>query len=97
MEKVYYVYILFSQRNGTLYLGVANDLVRRVFEHKNKLVEGFSCKYDVDKLGYFEEYASIADAIKREKQLKPWKREWKLELVEKFNPDWRDLYVDINN
>ncbi len=88
----YYVYILASQRNGTLYIGVTNDLRKRVYEHKNDLVEGFTKKYQVHKLVYFEETFDIESAIKREKQLKAWKRKWKLELIEKSNPNWDDLY-----
>lgn len=92
---MYYVYILFNKRNGTLYTGVTDDLVRRVYEHKNKLLNGFSSKYDVDKLGYFEYHQHIEEAITREKQIKTWLRKWKLELIEKDNPDWSDLYNDI--
>jgi putative endonuclease len=91
MSGSYLVYILASQRNGTLYVGVTNDLVRRMSEHKAKLVPGFTRKYGVDKLAYFEEYASILDARARERSLKRWNRSWKLELIEKFNPQWRDL------
>jgi putative endonuclease len=91
MSGSYLVYILASQRNGTLYVGVTNDLVRRMSEHKAKLVPGFTRKYGVDKLVYFEEYASILDARARERSLKRWNRSWKLELIEKFNPQWRDL------
>lgn len=92
---MYYVYILFNKRNGTLYTGVTDDLVRRVYEHKNKLLNGFSSKYDVDKLGYFECHQYIEEAITREKQIKTWLRKWKLELIEKDNPNWSDLYNDI--
>ena len=93
--KKYYVYILFSNNNGTLYTGVTSNLVKRVYEHKQKLVEGFSKKYSVDKLGYFEIYESIEQAIEREKQLKNWKREWKISLIEKDNSKWEDLYYSI--
>ncbi len=93
--KKYYVYILFSNKNGTLYTGVTSNLVKRVYEHKQKLVEGFSKKYSVDKLGYFEIYESIEQAIEREKQLKNWKREWKISLIEKDNSKWEDLYYSI--
>ncbi len=88
----YYVYILASQRNGTLYIGVTNNLRKRIYEHKNDLVEGFTKKYQVHELVYFEETSDIESAIKREKQLKAWKRKWKLELIEKSNPNWDDLY-----
>ena len=91
MKKTYYVYILASQRNGTLYLGVTNDLTRRVLEHKYKVIKGFTEKYNVDRLVYYEDYRDIEEAIKREKQLKKWNREWKLKLIEKDNPDWNDL------
>ncbi len=92
---MYFVYILASKRNGTLYIGVTSDLVKRVYEHKNDLVEGFTKKYQVHQLVYYEVTDDIESAIVREKQLKVWKRGWKLELVEKMNPDWRDLYEDI--
>lgn len=91
----YYVYILASHRNGTLYIGVTKDLLKRVWEHKNKIIKGFTQKYGVDLLVYFEETNDINSAIKREKQLKTWNRSWKLELIEKSNPNWRDLYRDI--
>jgi putative endonuclease len=84
-----------SDRNGTLYIGFTNDLIRRVYEHKNRLITGFTSKYGVDKLVYYESTDSIVNGIIREKQLKWWKRKWKLKLIEDFNPDWRDLYEDI--
>ncbi len=90
--KKYFVYILASKRNGTLYIGVTNNIVRRVFEHKNNLIEGFTKKYQIHSLVYFEQYNNIEHALKREKQLKWWKRKWKLELIEKSNPEWEDLY-----
>ena len=90
-----YVYILFNKRNGTLYVGVTNDLVRRVYEHKNKLVEGFTKTYNVDKLGYYEVFDDIENAIKREKALKGGSRLRKLQLIESINPDWEDLYGKI--
>ncbi|MEW6051323.1 MAG: GIY-YIG nuclease family protein [Candidatus Zixiibacteriota bacterium] len=91
----YYVYILASKRNGTLYIGMTNDLARRVFEHKNKLTPGFTAHYGVHTLVYFESFGSPQDAIAREKQLKWWKREWKIALIERFNPSWRDLYEEM--
>ncbi len=91
----YYVYILASQRNGTLYIGVTNDLLRRVQEHKDGEIEGFTKKYKVNQLVYYEDTDDISIAIVREKQLKAWKRAWKLRLIEKDNPEWRDLYKDI--
>ena len=84
----YYLYILSNKKNGTLYIGVTNNLERRMFEHKNKLVEGFSEKYDLSKLMYFETYQYINDVIKREKNMKKWKREWKINLIEEDNPNW---------
>jgi putative endonuclease len=90
-----YVYILASKRNGTLYIGVTNDLLRRISEHKEGVAEGFTRKYGVKMLVYFEELASIVGAIEREKQLKHWLRRWKLELIERANPEWRDLWEDV--
>ena len=93
MEKKAYVYILFNRRNGTLYTGVTSMLKRRVFEHKTKLhPESFTAKYNIDKLGYYEEYVSIKEAIEREKQIKAGSRATKLALIEGMNPDWEDLY-----
>ena len=94
--KNYFVYILASKRNGTLYIGVTNDLVRRVWEHKNNKIEGFTKRYKVHNLVYYEYTDDVRSAIEREKQLKKWKREWKLELIEKENPEWEDLYYQIN-
>jgi putative endonuclease len=91
----YYVYIIASKRNGTLYIGVTNDLIRRIAEHKNGRVEGFSKRYKINQLVYYEESADIASAIVREKRLKKWKRAWKLRLIEEENPGWRDLYQDL--
>ncbi|MFZ3031609.1 MAG: GIY-YIG nuclease family protein [Candidatus Moraniibacteriota bacterium] len=90
--KTYYVYILASQRNGTLYVGVTSDLLKRIWEHKNKKVKGFTEKYGVDMLVYFEETNDVRSALEREKILKKWRRAWKLELIEKENPEWKDLY-----
>jgi len=91
----YYVYILASQRNGTLYVGVTNDLIRRGHEHRHKLAEGFTAKYGVDRLVWFESTDSIEAAITREKQLKHWNRAWKIALIEKSNPQWLDLYPGL--
>ena len=91
----YYVYILASKRNGTLYIGVTNNLIERVWQHKNKVVDGFTKKYGVDKLVYYETISDIESAIKREKQLKNWHRQWKINLIQSKNPQWRDLYEDI--
>ena len=90
-----YIYILFNKRNGTLYVGVTSDLVKRVYEHKCKLVEGFTKKYNVDKLGYYEVTDNILSAIEREKQLKSGSRQKKIDLIEKTNPEWKDLYSEI--
>ena len=93
--KKYYVYILFSKRNGTLYVGVTNDLIRRVKEHKEKIIETFTQKHQVDKLGYFEEFPNVEFAIEREKQIKGKKRQYKVDLIESKNPDWKDLFAEI--
>lgn len=93
--KNYYVYILAGRRNGTLYIGVTNDLVRRVYEHKYGLVSGFTKRYHVHILVYYEQWQDVTQAILREKQLKKWKRKWKLVLVEESNPDWLDLYSEL--
>lgn len=91
MDKQYYVYILTNLNNTTLYIGVTNDLKRRLYEHKNKLIEGFTSKYNLDKLVYFEITESIESAINREKQLKRWHRDWKINLIKEGNPDFYDL------
>ena len=93
--KYSYVYILFSKRNGTLYIGVTSDLVKRVYQHKNKLADGFTKKYNVDKLGYYEVFEDITKAIEREKKLKNSPRKKKLDLIEINNPEWNDLYYEI--
>jgi putative endonuclease len=94
-DKQYFVYILANQRNGTLYVGVTSDLIKRVYEHKNNLVSGFTQRYNIHRLVYFEAAGDIDSAISREKQIKKWYRTWKIELIEKNNPDWRDLYFDM--
>ena len=92
-DRKAYVYILFNRRNGTLYTGVTSFLKRRVYEHKNKIhPESFTAKYDVDKLGYFEEFVSIKEAIEREKQIKGGSRVSKIALIEGLNPEWKDLF-----
>jgi len=93
--KNYFVYILASGRNGTLYIGVTSNLIRRVWEHKEKLVDGFTKKYGISRLVYYEIAMDIKAAIRREKLLKSWNRKWKLELVEKENPNWEDLYFNL--
>lgn len=92
MSKTYYVYIMASAKNGTLYIGVTNDIGRRAGEHREGLVPGFTKKHDVKKLVYFESFADIGLAIGRETRLKKWKRRWKMELIEKANPAWNDLF-----
>ncbi len=95
MEKLPCVYILASKRNGTLYTGVTSNLVKRVYEHKNGLADGFTKKYGVHHLVYFELHEDMLAAISREKQIKKWNRAWKRELIEKNNPAWKDLYDSI--
>ena len=92
--KSYYVYILASKRNGTLYIGFTDDLQRRVREHKEKSVSGFTAKYNINLLVYYEEYDNSDDAFIRERRMKKWKRNWKLKLIEKHNPNWEDLAKD---
>jgi putative endonuclease len=93
--KEYYVYIMASTRNGTLYTGVTSGLVRRVWEHKSGEIKGFTSKYKVNQLVYYEMHGDITEAIKREKNIQAWKRSWKLNLIEKNNPYWNDLYESI--
>jgi putative endonuclease len=96
MDRAYCVYLLASQRNGTLYIGVTNDFARRVYQHKMKQLPGFTSRYNVHMLVWYETYADINEAIAREKQLKKWERRWKLELIESVNPTWKDLYFELN-
>jgi len=93
--KNYYVYILASKKNGTLYIGATNNLLKRVYEHKSKMVEGFTKKYNIHKLVYYEQTNSIQSALSREKQLKKRYRKWKIELIEEMNPDWKNLYYEL--
>ena len=90
-----YVYILANQRNGTLYIGVTSDLIKRVYEHKCNFADGFTKKHNVHNLVYYEIHAEIEQAISREKQIKKWNRAWKLRLIEENNPEWKDLYDKI--
>ncbi len=92
----YFVYLLASDKKGTLYIGVTNNLERRVLEHKAKVHKGFTEKYDVNKLVWFEELSDISVAIETEKRMKGWRRAWKIELIEKNNPKWKDLYPEVN-
>ncbi|MBR1192371.1 GIY-YIG nuclease family protein [Bradyrhizobium sp. AUGA SZCCT0160] len=94
--RPFFVYILENKRNGTLYIGVTNNLARRIAEHKAKLVPGFTRKYGVDLLVYFEAFDSVLEARAREHAMKRWRRAWKIELIEKLNPDWRDLANELN-
>jgi len=93
----YYVYLLASKKHGTLYLGVTNDIVRRGYEHRTKAVQGFTKRYSVDKLVWFEIYDDAISAIAREKELKKWRRDWKIRLIEEENPEWVDLYPGISD
>ena len=95
MMRQYYVYIMASERNGTLYIGVTNDLIRRACQHRHNLLGGFTAKYRVHRLVYCEVHEDIGQALMREKQMKKWRRQWKLRLIEKENPDWADLYDRI--
>lgn len=92
---MYYVYILASKRNGTLYIGVTNDLKRRHYEHETKAVESFTAKYNVHMLVYYKQTEDVESAIRHEKQLKRWNRKWKLDLIEKTNPEWKDLSQEL--
>lgn len=94
---IYYVYILASQKNGTLYIGMTNDLQKRVYEHKTGIVKGFTQKYGVGMLVYFEEFQQVQEAIQRENNMKKWKRAWKLRIIEEENPKWNDLAKDWYN
>jgi len=95
VSNSYYVYILASKKNGTLYIGVTNDLQRRIYEHKQDLIKGFTSKYKVYILVYFEVTTDVKSALEREKQLKKWNRQWKIDLIEKMNNDWKDLYSKL--
>jgi len=94
-DKTFYVYILASKPYGTLYIGVTSDLIQRIYQHKNKIIKGFTSKYNVDKLVYYELFCDAYDAFKREKQMKRWYRQWKINLIEKDNPHWEDLYYEL--
>jgi putative endonuclease len=93
--KQYYVYILASKKNGTLYIGVTSDLVKRIYEHKQNLVDGFTKEHDVHLLVYYEAHQDVEEAILREKQMKKWNRKWKMRLIEEKNPEWKDLNDEI--
>jgi putative endonuclease len=95
VEKQPAVYILTNKRNGTLYIGVTSDLIKRVWEHKNSMVSGFTKKYNLNQLVWYELHENMESAILREKRLKEYKRSWKLKLIENMNPDWQDLYDSI--
>lgn len=97
LGKQFYVYILASKRNGTLYTGVTSDLLKRVWEHKEGLIRGFTKKYNIKKLVYYEICDDATSAITREKRIKKWRRKWKLRLIEERNPQWKDLYDEILN
>ena len=89
------VYLLASCRNGTLYVGVTSDLIQRIWQHKNKQADGFTKRYEIDVLVWFEQHSTMESAIAREKVIKHWERKWKLNLIEKTNPDWCDLYAEL--
>jgi putative endonuclease len=95
MKEHFFVYILASERNGTLYIGLTSNLPKRIAEHKNGIIKGFTSKYNVKNLMHYEIFDDFDNAVKREKAMKAWKRAWKLELIEKHNPDWQDLYEEI--
>ncbi|HOO82115.1 MAG TPA: GIY-YIG nuclease family protein [Alphaproteobacteria bacterium] len=95
MPKQYYVYILSKARNSTFYVGITSDLPRRIWEHKNEVADGFTKKYGIKTLVYYEVHDDPETAIRREKRLKKWPREWKMKIIEEMNPDWKDLYEDI--
>jgi putative endonuclease len=97
VEKQFYVYILTNARNGTLYTGVTNDLLRRVWEHKNGVVEGFTKQHELEKLVWYEIHANAYEAITREKRIKAWKRDWKKRIIEEMNPYWNDLYDSLQS
>jgi len=94
-KKYYYVYIMASKPNGTLYIGMTDDLIQRVIQHKQGLIPGFTKTYGVKMLVYYEQTELVLSAIAREKQLKKWKREWKIRLIESMNPEWKDLYEEL--
>ena len=94
--QYFFVYILASKRNGTLYIGSTDDLIGRVWQHKNKVFKGFTSQYDVDKLVWYEPHDTRASAFTRERQIKEWKRAWKLKLIERENPKWEDLYTTLS-
>jgi putative endonuclease len=91
----YYVYILANKRNGTLYVGMTKDIAKRAVRHKDRRANQFAAKYDVDKLVYYEKYKSLEEAVKREKQAKKWRREWKIKMIERRNPEWKDLVGEV--
>ena len=95
MQHRYWVYLMASRRNGTLYVGMTNDLPRRVYEHKEKLFSGFTARYDVNLLVWYEEHRYVGNAIQREKNIKHWPRAWKLKLIEDLNPEWNDLDLHL--
>lgn len=95
MKEHFYVYILSSVHNRVLYIGMTSELPKRVWEHKNKVIKGFTAKYNVDRLVYYEVHDNAEAAISRERAMKEWKRAWKVDLIEKENPEWRDLYESI--
>ena len=96
MTKQFHVYIMSNRRDGTLYIGVTGDFLKRIHQHREKLIGGFTKKYNLTRLVYFESYDDPENAILREKRMKKWNRVWKIELIERFNPEWRDLYDTLS-
>ena len=94
--KQYFVYILASHRNGTLYVGSTSNLIQRIWQHKNNVFSGFTAKYRVHQLVYYEELQNIIEMVQRERRLKNWRRQWKINLIEKINPNWKDLFEEIS-
>lgn len=95
MDRKFYIYVVASKRNGTIYIGMTNNLKSRIVQHKESLIPGFTQRYKVNMLVYFKEYNDVRDAITRETQIKRWKREWKIQLIESINPDWKDLFHEL--
>jgi putative endonuclease len=94
-DKQYYVYIVTNKKNGTLYTGIISDLLKRIWQHKNETIEGFTKKYELKRLVHYEQYMDVNEAILREKRIKKWNRQWKINLIEKNNPNWEDFYPQL--
>ena len=96
-QKTFFVYILASKKNGTLYVGITNNLARRIYEHRNQLIDSFTKRYGISRLVHYESFENAAQAIQREKNIKKWPRKWKINLIQETNPQWHDLYEELNN